>query len=242
MNPILSSLPPALTIPETGKIRLPPKIKRVRLDIGLSENAPMSRQWIQEDFENDLLVFGFEPNPQSRKFLFNGNSQWPNPIDPELIGKKLIVLPFALCPHPEVCRVPFYITKDNSGCSSLFKPKTIKIQEKIQVEACSLKNFLSLFPFEQVSWIEYIKVDAQGGDFGIIQGIGEYFDKIAVITLEAEVDEYPESDNRIDKIEKFLMQRNFVREHSLNCDDPTFVNQAYKSLIETKKIRPFQRG
>ena len=45
---------------ENDKIKIPSWAKRVKLDIGMSLNAPNSQKWLEAD--NELCVFGFEPN------------------------------------------------------------------------------------------------------------------------------------------------------------------------------------
>ena len=49
---------------QNDRIYIPNNIKKVKLDIGLSINAPHSYQWLKQE-PDDLLVFGFEPNPES---------------------------------------------------------------------------------------------------------------------------------------------------------------------------------
>ena len=41
------------------KIKLPKWCKRIKIDIGLSDNAPQTRIWLEN--QSDLIVFGFEP-------------------------------------------------------------------------------------------------------------------------------------------------------------------------------------
>ncbi len=55
---------------ENGKIDIPLNIKRVKLDIGLSYSAPMSQHWLSH--EDDLLVFGFEPDLTSVSTIKKG--------------------------------------------------------------------------------------------------------------------------------------------------------------------------
>ena len=242
MKTILQYLPDQLVDKRSDKIKIPNSTKRVRLDVGVSENAPMSRKWIEEDTTGELLIFGFEPHPESRKILREGTSKWPNPIDPQEVGKRLILLPFALQSKNEYGTARFYLTQNNSGCSSLFHPKTIPVQKEITVETCSLSQFFDYFPFESVPYIEYLKIDAQGADFNIVQGAGRYLEKVAVVTLETEETEYPAATNNLADAEKFMFEHNFIPAKNLNCADPTFVNLLYKNLVESKKIKPFQKG
>lgn len=242
MKKILQYLPTELVDEEAEKIKIPSTIKRVRLDVGVSENAPMSRQWIGEDTAGELLIFGFEPHPKSRKILKAGTSRWPNPIAPHEVGKRLILLPFALKSRKEYGTARFYLTKDNSGCSSLFRPKTIPVEDETLVETCSLSQFFDLFPFENIPFIEYLKIDAQGADFQILQGAEDYLKKIAVVTLEAEENEYPSALNSLQAIQEYMLKHKFFLTKKLNCGDPTFVNILFQELVESKKINPFQQG
>ena len=242
MNKILQYFPDEFVDKKSGKIKIPQHVKRVRLDVGVSENAPMSREWIAEDRAGELLIFGFEPHPESRRILREGTSVWPNPIQPQEVGKRLILMPFALQSKKEFGTAKFYLTKNNSGCSSLFRPRSIPIQQEITVETCSLSQFFDHFPFESVPFIEYLKIDAQGADFEIVQGAEPYLGKVSVVTLEAEEMEYPSASNNLEAVKKYMLEKNFILANNLNCGDPTFVNLLYKDLVDSKKIKPFQRG
>ena len=50
------------------KIELPDNFTKVKIDIGLSHNAPNSEVWLNAN-PNDLVVFGFEPNPKALSIL-----------------------------------------------------------------------------------------------------------------------------------------------------------------------------
>ena len=81
-----------------GKITLPSETKHIKLDIGLSYNAPHSQKWLSE--EKDLIVFGFEPNPDSITSIKNGaikrNIAHGDPLNKEHVGKSFFLVPCAL--------------------------------------------------------------------------------------------------------------------------------------------------
>ena len=56
---------------QDGKIEIPTHIKHIKLDIGLSYFAPMSQYWLTH--EDDVLVFGFEPNPAAVSSILRSN-------------------------------------------------------------------------------------------------------------------------------------------------------------------------
>ena len=70
-----------------GKIDIPSHIKHVKLDIGLSYNAPMSQYWLSH--EDDLMVFGFEPNPACVTSILQGAIK-RHPAHGEPLNKKFI--------------------------------------------------------------------------------------------------------------------------------------------------------
>ena len=77
-----------------GKIKIPNWCKRIKIDIGLSENAPQTRIWLEN--QKDLLVFGFEPVKQNYDTILKGNSKFSNRLDPKFIGKKTFIINCAL--------------------------------------------------------------------------------------------------------------------------------------------------
>lgn len=56
---------------------IPNHCTHVKLDIGLSYGANQSSNWL--DNESDLMVFGFEPNPEAYECLTKGNIQLRHP-------------------------------------------------------------------------------------------------------------------------------------------------------------------
>ena len=77
-----------------NKIKIPDWCKRIKIDIGLSENAPQTRVWLEN--QDDLLVFGFEPVKQNYHKILCGKSKFSNKLDPKYIGKKkhlLLIVP-----------------------------------------------------------------------------------------------------------------------------------------------------
>jgi hypothetical protein len=61
-------------IVENGKIKIPDWCEKIRIDVGLSHNAPNSQNWL-ESIDN-LLVIGVEPNKSSIKVIL-GESKPP---------------------------------------------------------------------------------------------------------------------------------------------------------------------
>jgi hypothetical protein len=226
-----------------GKIFIPEHIQHIKLDIGLSYSAPMSQYWLSR--EENLLVFGFEPNPTSVLQILKGaKKQHPfhgEPLDVKFIDSSFFLIPCALgLAHNKM--VPFYVTKDDCGCSSVYEPNYLEVASVINVPFFKLSDFFDLFPFDEYPIIEYIKIDAQGSDLNIIKSAGTYLkDHVLFITLEADCS-YKNSSNSESEIEKYMNEMNFFRYHSKDVSDPTFLNSKFKKYVKTHPVKIYQNG
>jgi FkbM family methyltransferase len=214
-------------------------INRVKIDVGLSYNAPQSQVWLEK--QNDLVVFGFEPNPEAIKIISQKNIQkkHPNhgtPVADEYIGTRFFLFPVALADveNPEV--MDFYSMENDCGTSSLLKPINSlgTIKSKVKVPVYSLKHFFDLFSWERFEYIEYLKIDAQGFDYNILKSAKNYLkEKVVFITAEPESRQYENADNNnVENITKYLQEQNFLRINHENTSDPTYVNKKYLHLAQ----------
>jgi FkbM family methyltransferase len=229
---------------KTGKIEIPKHIKHIKLDIGLSYSAPMSQYWLTH--EKDLLVFGFEPNPESVRSIINGalkiHPTHGTPLDKKFIGTNFFLINCALGQATSPT-IPFYITAGDQGCSSLHKPHVFQTDRIITVPYFRLSDFFDIFPFNTHPIIEYIKIDAQGADLDIVKSGGDYLTKhVVFITLEAENGQYENTVNSIAEIEEYMKKIDFVRDFSQNTQDPTYINTRFAAYVKTHEILIYQQG
>lgn len=212
--------------------------KRVKIDIGLSYNAPQSQIWLEHD--KDLVVFGFEPNPENinslnSRIISKRHPLHGDPVKNEYVNSRFFLIPVALGNVTEVEYLDFYCMTNDSGTSSLLKPDTGylgEIKEIVKVPVYSLKHFLDVFPWEKFEYIEYIKIDAQGYDLNILKGAKHYLkEKVVYITAEPEDTVYEcANENSTENITKYLEEQNFTRIHHPNTSDPTFINKKFLHL------------
>ena len=123
-----------------GRIVLPEYCKSVRLDVGLSVNAPQSAVWISRD--PTLHVFGFEPVSENRKMILRGDAPWPINLDPKLVGKRVNIIPCALMEKSAHEGLDIFVTKKDPGCSSLLKPKSFEVDYTERIDVGTLNEFL----------------------------------------------------------------------------------------------------
>ena len=225
-----------------GKIAIPAHIKHVKLDIGLSYNAPMSQHWLSH--EEDLLVFGFEPNPSSVHAILYENtkrhSAHGDPLDKKYIGKNFFLIPCALGLESNKL-IQFFITKEDCGCSSIYWPKYFDINQVIEVPLFSLSDFFDIFPFDTHPVIDYIKIDAQGSDLNIAKSAGKYLEEhVAYITLEAENSQYENTNNSFEAIDKYMKSIGFIRVCCPETNDPTYFNPRFTDYVKNNVVQIYQ--
>lgn len=227
---------------EDGKISIPAHIQHIKLDIGLSYSAPMSQHWLTR--EDNLMVFGFEPNPAAVESILNGaTKRHPShgtPLEKRFIGKTFFLIPCALGLSQEKS-INFFITKNDCGCSSFYEPKNFEVERIITVPIFSLIDFFELFPFDTHPIIDYIKIDAQGADLDIVKSAGNYLkEHVIYITLEPENLEYKNTRNSKEEIQTYMDSIGFVEHKSSLTNDPTYFNPRFAQYIQEHAIEIYQ--
>ena len=239
-----------------GLLSLPSYCTKVKLDVGLSVNAPQSAIWLNR--EPNLFVYGFEPVARNREAIFSGNHQWPTKLNPALIGERIEIIPCALGQKSIAGGLRMFITKTDPGCSSLLEPIGMEIDYMETVPVFSLGDFLSYFPFQRIRQIEHLKIDVQGADFDVLLGTREFLKKIMAITIEIDTSNYVATRNSSLGIGFYLLKRGFLRiRHraswifickifgkvlTVETDDPTYLNLRFLLARTTDSLSLFQRG
>lgn len=212
------------------KIFIPSWAKKVKIDVGTSLSAPNSEVWLSR--ENNLVVFGFEPNIYNIEILHKGQNFWPYHIKKERIGYSFFCINCALS-NTISEKEKFYCTgNNNSGTSSLYEPKTFEVLDIIEIPVLTLKSFFDLFPWDKIPYIDQLKIDAQSSDFNIIKGCGEYLSqKIVYIDVETSTNGQYFSNENSYLIKKYLEDNGFeCLSWGINA---TFVNIKYKNVLNT---------
>ena len=207
---------------------IPENCTHVKLDVGLSYNAPQSQIWLS--IEPNLMVFGFEPNTDVIDSISNGKKKY---ID----EKRFSLVSIALSDVDRVEQMNFYINKNDCGTSSLFKhdEKHLgSIEKVVQVNVCSLKMFFDNFPWERFEYIDYIKIDAQGSDLNILKSAGKYLqERVVYVTAEPDGKFYDGAEEcNTNNITNYMLSQNFIKINHKSTIDPTFVNKKFIELAK----------
>jgi hypothetical protein len=145
---------------------IPEECTHVKIDIGLSYGANQSSNWL--DNENDVMVFGFEPNPDAYQSIINGNiglrhpshASGGNPLNKKHIDEgRMHIFDIALSNVENITEMDFYVNSKDCGTSSLYSHDQQylgPIEKIIKVPVYSLKMFFDNFPWDRFSYIDYI--------------------------------------------------------------------------------------
>ena len=229
---------PSYTTFNASNYTIPASTKRIKIDVGLSTCAPQSQKWL--DHDNDLFVFGFEPNPYNLEHLQT------DPAKSNLgIGTRYHIFPVALSDVNEKQEMDFFAMAQDGGTSSLYRPIDLNlgpVKEKIKVPVYSLSHFFDHFPWERFPYIEYLKIDAQGSDFNILKGAKDYLrERVVFVTAEPEDRQYWGCQtNTQENMTDYLEKNGFFLIESPNTQDPTYLNKNFLSIA--KDIFIYQRG
>ena len=213
---------------------IPKNIKHYKIDIGLGMNNIHSQDWLK--YEKDLFVFMFEPNIDSKNSSLENTNKIKDIIQTN--SNAFTIIPVALSNVENQTTMEFYSMLNDGGTSSLYKPININrlgpVKNKNLVSVFSLKHFFDLLPWDKIEYIEYIKIDAQGSDFDIIQSAGNYLsERVVFITAEPENNDYQYCNhNTCENMTNYLLSQNFEKINHPNTDDPTFINKKFKHLYD----------
>ena len=234
---------------KNDKISLPKWVKKIKIDIGLSFDAPHMQNWIDNDINNEVFVFGIEPHPVWVKYLtseikdtnFKDYHRNTKELQYSNINNKCIIVPVAINNINNQTTMKLYIPSASDGCASLLKPNESILGSVIQeydVNVYKLSELLDLIPFSDINqdeasnsikYIEYIKIDVQGCDINVLQSAEKYLiDRVIYVTAEPENKQYKNSENNSsENIINYMNSIGFLHINHPNTSDPTFINKKF---------------
>lgn len=161
------------------KIKIPKGVTQIRIDVGLSDTAPNTLFWLNN--QKKCFVIGIEPLSEHWDGLSKLN-----------LGDRFLGIKAAISNTEKPSRRTFYHL-ENSGASSLLEPTSEethtdgqcwKVKKEEVVDTLSLQFVLDHIPWERFDCIEHIKTDCEGHDFEVVQSIGKYTKIVAAISSE----------------------------------------------------------
>jgi FkbM family methyltransferase len=205
---------------------------KLRVDIGLSHNAPISFYWLSNI--KDIIVHGYEPNIENIKKIKSSRLY-------EIYKNKFCIYEYGLSDFEG--QSDFYITLGDSGCSSLYVPNE-NLEYEYYKSVAQIKNANIIFDNLKNETIELLKIDTQGSDFKIIKAIENNLDKVVFLDVEINADKYVlDHDYQRNKLISYLETKNFIL-LDRSFENGRFMNKKYtseisKNIFNNKTINGF---
>jgi FkbM family methyltransferase len=179
----------------------------------------------------DAQIFTFECNPATLPICREAVQAIPSIhlIEKAVANRDGIVKFYPIDPT----RTETSWSNGNPGASSLFKasgkyPVEKYFQNEIEVEAISLKTFLSA---SKINQIDLLWMDIQGAELIALEGLGEWIKRVRLIHLEVEFIEIYGGQPLYPQIAAFLKKNGFVfvkfTYESSYSGDVIFANRRY---------------
>jgi FkbM family methyltransferase len=196
---------------------------RLVIDVGLGMLATTTIG-ILTRFQNSFVV-GVDPNPICLRLNLTTLSE-------RFSSERYALLPYAIVDGPSDDVRVMYVTANDPGCSSLYEP-TLEFQQrvnrpvegKILVRTRTLRDIICAYPCNHYAVVDFLKIDVQGSDLAVIRSGAEVImNKVAIVCIEADGNDYIGSDANLDNIESELGLLGFTRDFRFDTSDATFVN------------------
>jgi hypothetical protein len=215
--------------------------KSVRIDIGLSHNAPNSAIWSREYPED--YVLGIEPN----RFNFARITVfgvWSKSHSKRVRRFKPRNFQALLCAIDDVTKPTyenFYHIRGDSGTSSLLRPTSAlleryryTIREITPVLAVPLSAILTPL-LEHFGEIEMIKIDTQGKDLDVLRSAGALLKHVKRVLVEVDtLGQYVGAPSKAE-IFAYLQSAGFEAQYSVDtspAEDVVFQNRNFSVFFE----------
>ena len=190
---------------------------RLRLDVGLSHNAPNSAYWLKHE-DQKLLVVGFEPNKGS--FERVRRRIWSTNVRPRIRrfrSDRFLPINCAISDVSERTVSRLHEMAGDPGTSSLLVPTDVltkkfgyTLHRVAEVQTVSIDWFLTRFTELCEFECELLKVDTQGHDLQVLKSAGGWLSKFAVLQVETVVFGQYENAPAESEIVSWLSSKGFV--------------------------------
>ena len=234
-----------IRLDKDGYLDIPPHIKKIKFDIGLSWCAPNSAAWLNIDVNNELFIIGIEANRFACEKL--GNRVWnPHPPKEEYIitNDNYMLINCAIDDVPELQMKTFYHVGKDEGTSSLLKPTPrlknrhgLEVEEVSEVPTIPLSILLEKIPWHRFEFIEHVKTDCQGADLGVVLSAGNYLEKIVYLDCEVGTGGLYENELDTNHIVNTIKSKNFkLLSGGVNS---SFLNTKLEHLVGLNKLNNY---
>jgi len=173
---------PILPVNETNHIVFPPQVKRVWFDVGAHKEAMYTYKFLK--IQPDLAVIAFEPmfDMWGQLFMLKHHERmYPIPAAVSLNDGMVSFRRAAT----DMCSSIKGIDPASNATKHKWPGGCTGTAFEVKVPTLRLETIIDALPFETV---EFIKVDAQGADFDVMQSAGKHLRRIKAFVVEVQTE------------------------------------------------------
>ena len=209
---------------------------KVRIDVGTSINAPVSKWWA--DSFDDRFIIVIEPNPDCwYKENLHPRLQTYMNVPKVFEDNPNVHGIFGGCDNvTELVEKDFNIMGYHQGNSSFLKPhggvirneeKDIVVERVEKIEVFSLGMLLDKLDYE---YVELLKTDAQGKDLDIVKGLGDHDERVLHMDCENDVTNQYEGAGSYGDLMSYASGIGFKKYAELPGGDSRFWNMRFDGV------------
>lgn len=227
-----------------GHITIPKEYTHIKVDVGLSFNAPNSALWLDKYRLPGRFVIGIEPNAKSLRRIESGHNHLPYECDSSNLVYKLVREENR--PHWRALnashvgtdwyglnaavdegqpRFQSFNVAELTGTDSLLDvtPHSgLKVVAKTYVPVIRLSDVFDRIDFDRFQVIEHLKVDAQGMDGRVLRSAKHYLkERVVYVTAESYTFQYVGGGQV--SVDEYLLSQGFHKLHG-----ETWINGRFK--------------
>lgn len=203
----------------------------LRIDVGLSHNAPYLFEWIKTN--KHIIVLGFEPNYESFLKVQSELIKLP----PKLKSRAFI-FNFAIddVDLPQI--KDFYITGERGsnldpGNSSLLEPIGLFKDSILRIDKVHVVPLFHILNRLNFNFIEFLKIDTQGNDLSVLKSLRVFDSKLFLVQAERDCSDWYEGSHTGLELDHYMKSRGLDRLTSFrrfNEMDSIYLNKRIESI------------
>jgi len=202
----------------------------LRIDVGLSYNAPYLFEWIKTN--SKIIVLGFEPNHESFLKVYSELMKLP-----EGIRSRAFIFNFAIDDVTSLEIKDFFVTGNyntefDPGNSSLHKPIGLFKDLIVRIDKVKVISLFDVLNGINFHIIEFLKIDTQGNDLSVLKSLKEFNSKLFLVQAERDCTNWYEDSHSGLELDTYMKLQGFHRLGlgERNQMDSLYLNKGIKSI------------
>jgi FkbM family methyltransferase len=221
------------------------KFNRIRIDVGLSFNAPFTKHWSEK--YPDTLVIAIEPSLDSLSVMFSVSAP-PYPTNsllqlpptgfaflsqnrPILLNNAMFI-PCALSENE--WRHEEFFENTDPGTSSLYPPNVHTLRKSNLVTVTTIDSIFRALKIKQECIVEVLKIDTQGNDLKVLLGAEQLLLRTVFVQIEISTyGQYKNAPETFLSMDSLLRSKDFFMLHRDHRGDAIYLNRNLNQIANS---------